>query len=324
MSNTYFAKINDANMNIDVVRRRPKILIVDDQVANIKIMQNVFDEGYELFFALNGQDALGLSLSNAPDIILLDIELGEMNGLEVCAKLKEDPATENIPIIFVTSHDSIQQETTCWEAGGVDFIHKPINAVTTKHRVNIHLKLKEQSDLLLRLAYQDGLTHLANRRHLDQILDKEWLRGKRSRFSVALIMIDIDHFKQFNDVYGHQEGDSCLQKVASALRLSIHRPDDIVARYGGEEFCCLLPNTDVEGAELVATNIANAVNNLNIPHEKSLVSDRVTLSMGVSVMFPSADNQPSDLIKSADELLYQAKNLGRSTIAYAKDLPSRH
>jgi len=324
MSNSYFAKISDTNMNIDVVRRRPRILIVDDQIANIKIMRNVFDEEYELFFALSGLDALALCLGNTPDIILLDIELGEMNGLEVCSKLKEDPTTENIPIIFVTSHDSIKQETACWEAGGVDFIHKPINAVTTKHRVNTHLKLKEQSDLLLRLAFQDGLTHLANRRHLDQILDKEWLRGIRSKLSVALIMIDIDHFKQFNDFYGHQEGDTCLQKVAHALRLSIHRPDDIVARYGGEEFCCLLPNTDAEGAELVAKNIEKAIENLAIPHEKSLVSDRITLSMGVAVMFPSDGNQPSDLIKNADELLYQAKNLGRSTIAYAKDLPSQH
>ncbi len=305
------------NLAFGTVKKRPKILIVDDQVANIKIMQNVFDGDYELFFALNGTDALTLCLNNPPDIVLLDIEMGEMNGLVVCEKLKRDPETANIPVIFVTSHDSIQQESACWQAGGVDFIHKPINVVTTKHRVTTHLKLKEQSDLLLQLAFQDGLTQLANRRYFDQNLEKEWLRGIRSKSPIALTMIDIDHFKQFNDFYGHQEGDDCLRQVAQALRIAINRPDDMVARYGGEEFCCLLPNTDIKGAELVASNIKTAVNNLAIPHKKSSVSDRVTLSMGVAVMTPDHTNQACELIKNADELLYQAKNSGRSTIALA-------
>ena len=165
---------------------------------------------------------------------------------------------------------------------------------------------------LERLATLDGLTQLANRRLFDEYLEREWNRQRRDRQPLALILGDVDHFKQFNDTYGHQAGDDCLRAVARAMREQAHRPADLTARYGGEEFAVILPNTDTAGALHVANTIRQAVADLLIPHAHSSAADHVTLSLGVACLIPRDDSSPKQLIDAADNALYRAKSAGRN------------
>lgn len=166
-----------------------------------------------------------------------------------------------------------------------------------------------------RLATLDGLTGLPNRRRFDEYLDQEWRRLRREQVPLSLILCDIDFFKLYNDTYGHQAGDTCLISVASAIAQAVKRPADLVARYGGEEFAVILPNTTQNGALQVAEAIRVAVQDLKIVHSHSLVSQYVTLSLGVATMVPDCDTSPEILLKAADEALYQAKALGRDRVS---------
>jgi len=175
-------------------------------------------------------------------------------------------------------------------------------------------KLKEANKKLEELTLIDGLTLIANRRHFDGYLKKEWEISKRSLRSISLIMIDIDFFKKYNDSYGHLEGDSCLKKVAKAIQQSIHREGDLVSRYGGEEFGVILPDTDLEGAKQVAERIRKSVMNLSIAHKGSDIEKIVTISVGVASRIPSKDSKQEEIILSADNALYIAKNAGRNRV----------
>lgn len=185
---------------------------------------------------------------------------------------------------------------------------------TAIQRDRLHRHLTTANRKLQRFAYLDGLTQVANRRRFEEFLNQEWRRLMREQSPIALIMVDIDHFKAYNDVYGHQAGDDCLRRVAGLLRSAVQRPADIVARYGGEEFVVVLPNTDMEGAETVAEKIRTLVNRAKLPHEGSLVGKFITLSLGVTVMLPHPLKAPDDLVKNADQALYQAKESGRDRI----------
>jgi diguanylate cyclase (GGDEF)-like protein len=261
--------------------------------------------------ATSGAKALTLCKDDPPDLVLLDVVMPEMDGHEVCARLKADEATRNIPVIFVTSHTDAEEETKGLELGAVDFIAKPVNPAVVRARVKTHLTLKAQSDLLRQMVFIDGLTGVANRRCFDERLDTEWRRAARSASPLALLMLDVDHFKRFNDRYGHQAGDECLRRVASAIKGGLLRPGDLVARYGGEEFACILPGTDFEGALAIASRIEQIVRGLQVEHVDSDVSDVVTVSIGVSANLPERDGGPARLLALADAQLYRAKHSGR-------------
>jgi diguanylate cyclase (GGDEF)-like protein len=169
-----------------------------------------------------------------------------------------------------------------------------------------------QSEALRKLAYMDGLTGLANRRHFDTTLQAEWRRCRRSGKPLALVMLDIDHFKLYNDRYGHQQGDEALKAVATALRTGLARPHDLVARYGGEEFVCLLPECDLAGARHKAQALCRAVQALGLEHKGSLVASVVTISAGVASQVPDGDSTPEALLAQADAHLYRAKQRGRN------------
>ena len=290
------------------------VLIVDDQPSNIQILYRIFQGEYEVHAATSGAQALEFCRTTPPDLILLDVMMPDMDGLAVCWVLKTDPDTRDIPIIFVTAQSSPDDETMALETGGVDFITKPVNPLVVRARVRTHLMLKTQSDYLRSLVFLDGLTGVANRRRFDEALAIEWRQSLRRGQPLGLLMIDIDFFKRYNDHYGHQAGDVCLQTVAQTLLTQMHRPHDLVARYGGEEFVCLMPECHESDALVKAEALRKAVQDRQLPHIGSSVQPWVTLSVGVAVIQASADSSPEALIRQADEGLYSAKAKGRNQV----------
>lgn len=295
---------------------RPRLLVVDDQPINIQTLYQVFHTDYEVFMATGGEQALAFCHDNQPpDLILLDVMMSGMDGIEVCRRLKAESTLADIPVIFVTALSDPIDETRALEAGGVDFITKPVNPTVVRARVKTHLTLKAQTDLLRSLVFIDGLTGVANRRRFDEVLPTEWRRCRRSNNAVTLLMIDIDHFKRYNDHYGHQAGDVCLQQVAATIKAGLQRSHDLVARYGGEEFVCLMPECDRPAGQKKAQELLSAIAALGIPHADSPTANHVTLSIGISVMRPSESNTMDELVAAADIALYDAKLGGRNRIS---------
>lgn len=291
--------------------RKPNVLIVDDQPLNIRILYETLRDDCTCFMATNGTKALAHCRETPPDLILLDVMLPDISGHEVCRQLKADYTTEGIPIIFITGQLDAADELKGFELGAVDFIRKPVNPVITRARVRTQLTLKRQADLLRSMAGEDSLTGVANRRRFDEELAVSWLQCSRDRQPLSLILMDIDHFKRFNDRYGHPAGDDCLRRVAQAARACARRPRDLVARYGGEEFACILPDTDLKGGLAVASAILAAVQALRIEHRGYGLGGVVTLSLGVACVVPE-EGKAAELVAAADRQLYDAKAAGRA------------
>ncbi|MBR9857411.1 MAG: diguanylate cyclase [Gammaproteobacteria bacterium] len=292
----------------------PRILIVDDQPVNIRVLHQVFRGQFEVLMATDGEQAITLCREQRPDIILLDVIMPGLSGHEVCRRLKADAATRDIPVIFVTSQNQDGDEALGFEIGAVDFITKPINPVIVLARVRTHLALKLQSDLLRSIAMIDGLTKVANRRKFDEELAINWRSCQRERRPLSLVLLDLDSFKQYNDNYGHQQGDECLVAVAEALTRSVRRPHDLLARYGGEEFVCILPDTDSQGAIQLAQAMRAAVKALEIAHLHSAAGSLVSISLGIATRIPGPDSSPEKLLAEADKQLYRAKQAGRDRV----------
>lgn len=291
---------------------RPSVLVVDDQPANVRVLAEALGSQYRVLFAKTGERALEIAAAGAIDLVLLDVLLPDLDGFEVCRELKSSPATRDTPVIFVTALEDVSDEARGFEVGGVDYITKPISPPLVRARVRTHLELKAARDLLAELASIDGLTGVSNRRRFDEALDLEWRRAIRDRSRLALALFDVDHFKRFNDRYGHALGDECLRKVARALAATWRRPGDVVARYGGEEFVAVLPGSDPRGVEASIQGVLGRVASLGIPHEGSTCSDVVTVSAGAVIGFAEQDQSPSQLVETADRLLYDAKQEGRN------------
>ncbi len=298
------------------------VLIVDDTHDNIRILMDTLKDEYKLLAATSGESALEMLFSGKalPDLILLDILMPGIDGYDVCKQLKENDLTRHIPVIFVTAISEIMDETKGFKLGAVDYITKPFHPPIVKARVQAHINLKIKTDMLEQLASLDGLTNIPNRRKFDEVIENEWKRALRYTFPLSVIMIDVDRFKQFNDQYGHAAGDTCLQDVAKEMKTCLKRPYDFIARYGGEEFVVILPDVDSSGASLIGECMKQAVEALGIPHEKSGVSNQVTISLGVATIRPEErDASCLELVEAADQLLYQAKNEGRNKMV-VKDL----
>jgi diguanylate cyclase (GGDEF)-like protein len=293
--------------------QRPKLLVIDDQPINIRLLHEVLRNEFEIFMAMDGVQAIRKAQSLSPDIILLDIVMPGMDGYEVCERLKSAPETADIPIIFVTSHFDESEEVRGFEMGAADFIHKPINPIITRARIHNQLALRQQKEMLRSIASLDGLTGIANRRKFDEELQTGWLQCARNQLPVSVLMIDVDLFKQYNDRYGHQMGDKCLQSVAVTIKNSLQRPCDLVARYGGEEFVCLLPDSNLSGSVFIAEKVLASVRDLAIEHIDS-GHDVVTVSIGVACVIPKPEGSPVKLVEAADQALYVSKNNGRATI----------
>lgn len=293
---------------------RPKLLLVDDQPMNIRVLHQLFRYECDVHMATGGEQAIEVCKALLPDLILLDVVMEGMDGHEVCRRLKADPLTQDIPIIFLSANGEDDDEAIGLELGAVDYIGKPFNPTIVRARVKTHLTLKLQSDYLRSMAMLDGLTGVANRRKLESRLEAAWSHACREGGPLSLIMIDVDHFKKYNDHYGHQSGDQCLRRLAIALAATLNRPYDLLARYGGEEFACLLPDTDLAGAERVAQKMLAAVAELHIEHLASEVGPQVSLSLGAATVLASAERDAQDLLRFADEQLYLAKSSGRARL----------
>ena len=296
--------------------KKEKILIVDDNRQNIEILMELFREDYRVTAAINADRALKIARSESPpDIILLDIIMPGMDGYDLCKILKSDPETKEIPVLFVTAVSEVMDETKGFSLGAVDYITKPFHPPMVKARVEIHLDLLRKHKLLEHYAFIDALTEIPNRRRFDEIMELEWSRAKRSNKPLSLLLLDIDHFKEYNDTYGHGMGDKVLKKLARVMEDSLRRAGDFVARYGGEEFGILLPYTDSENAGETARNISRGIRDLAIPHESSPVDGHVTVSMGIATLMPGQEAvNKEDFFDMADKTLYQAKNQGRNRI----------
>lgn len=295
-------------------RVRPRLLVVDDAPANLRLLVGGLGDAYEMRIAKTGPDALALLEGWTPDLILLDVMMPEMDGHEVCRRLKADPLRKDIPVIFVTGRDEESDELKGLEVGAVDYIAKPFSLPIVKARVGTHLELKRYRDLLENHAFVDGLTGIPNRRRFDEVLGQAWAMGTRQQSPLAVVLLDVDHFKLFNDHYGHQAGDACLVQVGESLAGALTRSSDLVARYGGEEFVAVLPATPLEGALDVAEILRKAVDALGLPHAHSTAADHVTVSLGVAARIPDSDAPPSGLVELADRALYRAKQGGRNRV----------
>ncbi|MBZ0106883.1 MAG: diguanylate cyclase [Sulfuricella denitrificans] len=293
---------------------RHTILVMDDSPSNIDLLQEALRTDYRLQISINGETALRIAnFRNKPDLILLDVTMPGLSGYEVCQRLKENPETQNIPVIFVTALCSAAEEELGLKLGAVDYITKPISPPIVRARVKNHIALKLKEKLLESQALLDPLTNIPNRRRFDQALDTEWKRSVRTGAPLAVIMLDVDNFKTYNDGYGHGAGDTCLCKVAETLATeTISRSSDLIARYGGEEFIVLLPDTDLNGARLLADRLCSSIEALHIPHQYSSAAPWVTISCGYVSMTPEEHEMAGELIEKADQMLYKAKTSGRN------------
>ena len=297
-----------------LMHAQANILVVDDSPENLQVISAVLKQDYRVKVAINGERALALATSaEPPDLILLDVMMPGMDGYEVCARLKQNPVTARIPVLFVSSRDDEEDEARGLSLGAIDYIVKPIRPSIVQARVRNHIELKRSRDLLEQLTTQDHLTGISNRRRFDDSLAQEWQRAAREQTPLSLVAIDIDHFKAYNDHYGHPQGDQCLIQVARALATCVTRPTDLVARCGGEEFAGLLPSTDSTGAARLAGQMRAAIEAEALEHARSPTHPHVTISLGVATVVPQAEESAQLLVDLADAALYEAKSAGRST-----------
>jgi diguanylate cyclase (GGDEF)-like protein len=295
--------------------RKNKILVVDDVPVNVQLLTTYLASvGYDVFTARDGQEALDRVPVVQPDLILLDVMMPKLNGFEVCERLKSDSATKIIPVIMVTALNEIEDKIKATESGADDFVSKPFNKLELLTRVKSLLRIKQLHDelrakvkeleqareRLRQLAITDGLTGLYNHRYLKEHLEQELLRANRHQLHASVVMLDIDHFKKFNDTYGHPAGDAILRTIAKLLKENI-RKIDLAARYGGEEFCLVLVETNKAAAAIAAEKVRRIVEAHHFDHA---VAENPSLSPVASVTMgdwpPNAP--PPNLIEVAAEV----------------------
>ncbi|MBU0673110.1 MAG: diguanylate cyclase [Proteobacteria bacterium] len=322
------------------------ILLVDDSPEILESLGAFFEgEGFEnIHYATSAEQAIKLLGLNSPDndfldvdLILLDVVMPGMDGIEALRCIKKHEHFKDVPVVMVTKRSEIEVLQKAFAAGAIDYIVKPAKEAELLARVRSFMRLKEEIDqrkareteliavtnkltranaILQRLSYIDSLTGIGNRRYFDELFRKEWGRARREVRDLALVIVDIDFFKAYNDLYGHLAGDECLRQVAQAMADALKRPVDFIARFGGEEFAVVLPQTDQSGMIHIAEELMAAVAALAIPHKGSPVSDILTISLGLASMVPALDDQVDDLLAAADTALYMAKNNGRNRMEY--------
>jgi len=344
------ADINPENTNADDTKNlaHPIVLLVDDQtMVGEAIRRMLADEtDIEFHYCQEPTQAVGKANEIQPTIILQDLVMPDVDGYTLLKFYRRNAATSGTPVIILSSREDPKDKRQAFENGANDYLVKLPDKIELIARIRAHSKsyllqlqrdeayremqklqeqlteshkkLEENNAILQQLSTMDGLTGIANRRHFDETLATQWRIGLREKTPLAIIMMDIDFFKKYNDGYGHQGGDDCLKAVAKALSSSLRRPGDFIARYGGEEFVVILPNTDAKGAAEVAEHLRANVQAGNIPHAYSAVASHVSVSLGVASMLPDKTGAPENLIAKADAALYKAKEQGRNRFAIAE------
>jgi len=291
------------------------ILIIDDSELVIMQLTKFLSEHYILHTAKDGYEGIKKAKSELPDLILLDIVMPEIDGLIIANMLKATPETKAIPIIFMTSINDKDMEKKGLMAGAVDYINKPVDPDIVQLRIKTHILIVNQMRTIEMLSTTDELTQIPNRRLFETRLETEWKRAKRSSAYVSVMVIDIDFFKNYNDTYGHIQGDVAIKTVASVISTMLLRTCDFAARWGGEEFVVLLPETNAEGALCVAERIRTNIQNIEVPLLKDLTeTTKITVSIGINTTIPLETINMTDYIAEADTALYQAKQNGRNCV----------
>jgi len=290
------------------------ILVIDDDPLMLHALTNILSPNYNIIVASSGETGLEYSRKHDIDIILLDVVMKTMSGYEVLRELKNNELTAKIPVIFITGISAEGSEAKALSSGAVDFIRKPIVPEVVKLRVGLHLQLISQIKKIERFSLTDGLTGVNNRRCFDQQVEVEWNRAARNNHWLSMMMLDIDHFKLFNDSYGHLNGDTALKTLAKVLT-NVMRSTDHVFRWGGEEFAIILPDTPLDGAYVVADKTLKAVATTPIICSEDTVY--ITVSIGVYSVIPTAGSYPkatTEFFETLDKALYRAKNSGKNKV----------
>jgi len=320
-------------------RKKHAVLVVDDQLLVVEAVRRMLqtETDIEFYYCTDPTKAIDKAIDVSPTVILLDLVMPKIDGMTLLGFFHANIKTEDIPIIVVSAIETPIDKGAAFSAGAADYIVKLPDKIELVARIRSHsqsylnklerdaafielnqlkAELEESNEALKLLSCMDGLTGVANRRRFDEFLAKEWKRAIREKANLALILIDIDYFKTYNDNYGHQKGDDTLKSVVNALSSGINRPADLLARYGGEEFVVVLPDTTMQGALLLANNLRERVHALKIPHEHSKVDQYVTVSLGVSCCEAGQTFKSSTkLITDADKALYEAKDAGRNIVS---------
>jgi diguanylate cyclase (GGDEF)-like protein len=288
-----------------------RLLLVDDDVESLAVARaRLAGDGIEISCATGGSAGLEAAKSQHPDLILLDLEMPDMSGFDVCRTLKADPELCMIPVLFLSGSGTSVDKVRGLDLGAVDYITKPFDDFELRARVRVALRTKELQDLLIEHAHIDPLTGLPNRRALMDRLQMEWARMQRHGGELSFIMADIDHFKRVNDAYGHSIGDKVLQEVARSIAGQC-RESDLPARYGGEEFAVVVPNAGTSTAVLLAERCRREIEKVDLPVKGEPI--RPTASFGVADAVGVSSTEL--LVDRSDQALYRAKAAGRNRVA---------
>lgn len=303
-----------------IVPPLPTLMVVGDASTGTDTLFDIFQREYTVSVVPNADQLLEACRTRLPELIFIDISAADPNGFTLCRQLKDDPETRSIPAFFMLPANHPELETRAIQAGAADIITLPLNTAVVINRIRTHLTLKTRSHLLESLTSVDSLTGVANRQRFDEAIEAEWRRCRRLITPLAIMMIDIDHFKAYNESSGHLAGDKCLQVVAEILKKQIGRSHDMLARFSGEVFVCLLPDIYFDGAMQKADAMVHSVYERGMVHTDSKTAPVVTVSIGVIVTIPGPDRLPVEVISLVEAQLTLAKQQGRNQ-ACGRELP---
>jgi diguanylate cyclase (GGDEF)-like protein len=295
--------------------KKNSILIVDDERASLKALTLILNADYTIYAAMDGLDAVETAKEFLPDLILLDIMMPKMDGYEVLAELKKWETLKDIPVIFITGLDKVEDEEKGLIMDAADYISKPFSPTIVRLRIRNQIKMLNQIRIIEHLSMVDQLTEIPNRRSFDNQLKTEWSRAVRESKPISVLIVDVDNFKKYNDQYGHPQGDAALKAIAGIFTDTLKRATDFTARLGGEEFAILLPGTDLRGALEIAGEILYNVENASILLSDGTVT-KLTVSIGINTQSPTQEDSIDFLVKYADRALYAAKETGRNKICH--------
>jgi len=285
------------------------ILVASDNNASLDILGSILESYYSVEKAGSTSKAFDLLKTKNVNLIILDMAIHDKDCHEFLMDIKSDEETMRIPVILIGDSSRPEYEEKSFALGAVDYITKPFISAIVKARINNQRLIVKQIKAIEELGLLDPLTCIANRRGFDTRMKQEWLRAARDKTCISLAIADIDHFKNFNDKYGHVQGDVLLCLLAKQLVSMMRRPADFAARWGGEEFVMLFPNTEHNGILKHLENVRESVQKMKIPNLPS-----TTISIGVASIFPSLDKSMEDFFSKADKALYEAKNSGRNKV----------
>jgi len=290
--------------------------MIDDSMLSLRILADILKDEYDIIASNEGVNVVDMAKEHSPNIILLDVIRPLMDGFEVLEKLKRTPETKSIPVILITALNDPKNEEKGLTLGAADYIYKPFAPRVVRARVKNHIDLFSMRKAIESLALIDGLTKINNRRSFDLRAEIEWARALREQTLLSVAILDIDNFKNYNDHYGHLEGDEVIKSVADKISISLSRKTDFVARYGGEEFIVILPSTPAEDGESLMQKACSGIEDLAIIHEYSTIASVITVSIGGASTIPLMNESFEDLLSKADKMLYQAKIEGKNRVCW--------